>query len=353
MDTCQFQTIIEADVPRVNCPEHGICQVTVDWADQGSRFTALMESFVISWLQEASISAVARLLRLTWKEVDGVMQRAVKRGLKRRESLRPERIGVDETSFRKRHEYVTVVADLDTKKVLSVIDDRSTASLQAFYKELNEEQLSGIKVVSMDMHAPYMKATAEALPDGLQKIAFDKFHVAGHLGKAVDQVRRAEHKELMAQNDETLKKSKYLWLYNPQEMPDKLWRERFERLQAMDLRTARAWRMKEFAMWIWEGALFSEAKRQWRSWHKWVMRSRLEPMKSAAKTIQNHLHGILFAMKHGVTNALSESLNAVIQKLKKRSNGFRSRPRYKTAILFNLGGLDLRPDALFRLHTKS
>jgi transposase len=110
LDTCQFKTFLEVDVPRVECRQHGVLQIEVPWAEPGSGFTALMEALVIDWLQEASIRAVARRMDLTWDEVDGVMQRAVKRGLARRRLEGIRHVGVDETSFQRRHEYVTIVS---------------------------------------------------------------------------------------------------------------------------------------------------------------------------------------------------------------------------------------------------
>ena len=89
LDTCQYKTILVADVPRVQCPEHGVVTVAVPWAEPGSGYTALFEALVIDWLQEASTAAVSRLMRLSWNAIDGMMQRAVKRGLSRsREAMR-------------------------------------------------------------------------------------------------------------------------------------------------------------------------------------------------------------------------------------------------------------------------
>ena len=98
LDTCQYRTILVAQVPRVECPEHGVKTILVPWAEPGSPFTALFEALVIDWLREANIQAVARLMDLTWDQVDGVMQRAVRRGLARRTLQAPRRAGVDETS---------------------------------------------------------------------------------------------------------------------------------------------------------------------------------------------------------------------------------------------------------------
>ena len=145
LDTCQLRTILEADVPRVECPTDGIQQISVPWSEPHSRFTALFESLVIDWLRVAPIKSVADLLDMSWDEVDTILQRAVKRGLERRKLEVPARIGVDETSFQKRHEYVTIVTALDGEpRVLHVADDRRTESLDSFYSQLSKAQLEGI-----------------------------------------------------------------------------------------------------------------------------------------------------------------------------------------------------------------
>lgn len=195
LDTCQLKTLLVADVPRVECAEHGVVNVSVPWAEPGSGFTAMFEALVIDWLQVASISAVADRMKLSWSAVDGIMQRAVKRGLSRREALAPTRISVDETAYRKGHDYITVVTDQVQGTVLHVADDRKAGSLAEFYALLSEEQRAGIESVCMDMWPAYIKATRAALNDADSRIAFDRFHVAQYLGKAVDQVRKQEHRK--------------------------------------------------------------------------------------------------------------------------------------------------------------
>ena len=353
LDTCQCQTILVAQVPRVECPKHGVKQVLVPWSEPRSGFTALFEAVVIDWLREASIAAVSRRLGLTWHEVDGIMLRAVMRGLARREVKTHQHLGVDETSFQKRHEYVTVVTDLDTSTVLYVADDRKAESLAKYYKSLQPEQKQAIAVVAMDMHEPYIKATREHLQDADSKIAFDKFHVAQHLGNGVDKVRRAEHAELMQCADWTLKGTKYLWLQNPAQMDHEMWESAFSVLQRMNLKTARAWRLKEAAMWLWRKAEPEWLVQAWKQWLAWAQRSKLEPMKKAAATIRNHLRGVLNAITSGVTNAAAESANAKIQKVKRLACGFRNRERFRLAIYFHLGKLDLYPAAATATHTKA
>jgi len=352
LDTCQYRTILIADLPRVQCAEHGVVQVAVPWSEPGSRFTALFEALAIDWLQESSLSAVARLLHLSWDEVDGIQARAVARGLARRQFEPPKRIGVDETSFQKRHEYVTVVCDLDRGIVLHVADDHYRGSLDEFYEKLGPECLSQVVVVCMDMWQSYIGATLEHVPDAYHKIAFDKYHVAQQLGKAVDQVRKIEHRELHAAGDETLKKTKYLWLTNPENMKAKA-AELFEPLKQSALKTARAWAIKETAMMLWDYSQRGWADRAWKKWLKWALRCRLAPMRKVAEMVRTHLWGILNAIVHHVTNAHAEGMNSRIQAIKRWACGYRNRERFRNAIYFHLGGLDLYPEAARGTHTKA
>lgn len=239
LDTCQYRTILAAEVPRCNCPEHGILQVAVPWGEAGSRFTALFEAMAIDWLKATSMSAVARNMGLSWDQLDGIMQRAVRRGLERREAAYPTALGVDETSFKRRHEYVTVVQDQDSGHVVHVADGRGRAALDEYYESLDGEQLAAIASVAMDMHQPYIQSTLDHVPQARQKIAFDKFHVAKHLGDAVDKVRRQENRELQEEGDGTLKGTRYLWLRNPEKMTATAWWA-LNDLRDRALRTARA-----------------------------------------------------------------------------------------------------------------
>ena len=340
LDTCQLQTVLVAEVPRVECPEHGVVQAATPWSEPGSRFTALFERVVIDWLREASFSAVARRLGLTWDEVDGIMARAVERGLGRRGETSARRIGLDETSFRKRHEYVTVVTDLDGRRVLSVLDGRTRESVDAHFASIPEDRRESVEVVAMDMWRPYMDAAARWLPNAA--VCFDRFHVAKHLGEAVNTVRKEEHRTLRAEGDRTLVGTKYLWLENPGSMrPER--RSLLSRLRDVCTRTGRAWALKEMASRLWGYVSVGWARKAWLSWAALASRSRLEPMVRAARMVRTHLEGILNAVVLGVTNAAAESMNARIQRIKAMACGYRNRERFRNAILFHLGGLDLYP----------
>ena len=170
LDTCQYETRVVAYVPRTRCPKHGVLTTQVTWAEGSSRFTTMFEALVIDWLKEAPLSAVARRLRMTWDQVSGIMERAVARGMSRRTVELPEALAVDETSFQKRHEYVTVVHDPRSpgKRVLHVADGRGKETLKGFLGGFSVEDRSRVKVVAMDMHEPYI-----ARVYGWQKLLFE------------------------------------------------------------------------------------------------------------------------------------------------------------------------------------
>ena len=263
-----------------------------------------------------------------------------------------KRIGVDETSFQRRHEYVTIVTDLDSSRVLHVADDRKRESLESYFRSLTPAQIDAIEAVAMDMWGVFIRVVRDHVPDADRKIAFDKFHVAQHLGDGVDRVRREEHRALLAKGDDSLKGSRYLWLTNPDNFePEQA--GAIEALHQMNLRTSRAWSLKETAMCIWRFVRRSNARAAWKAWIGKAMRSRLEPMKKVARMIRDHLWGIVNAMALRATNAASESVNSKVQRIKRAACGFRSRDRFRNAIYFHLGGLDLYPAGVSATHTTS
>jgi hypothetical protein len=154
------------------------------WAEPSSRFTALFEALAIAWLKAASQKAVGEQLGLSWDEIHGIMERAVKRGLARRQAEPIHRLGVDEKAFRKGHKYFTLVNDLERSRVLYVAEDRKQESLDGFWETLTEAQREGIEAVAMDMWDPYVASVREHVAEADQKIVFDKFHVAQHLSQA-------------------------------------------------------------------------------------------------------------------------------------------------------------------------
>lgn len=342
LDMWDYQTWIVCRVPRTRCDEHGVLKIQVPWADGWARFTSQFECVVIDWLQVASMTSTARNLGLSWDQVNGIQERAVRRGLARRETASPKRIGVDETSFQKRHEYVTIVTDLDDSRVLYVADGRGKASLDAFFEQMEPAKLNAIEAVAMDMHMPFIMSAAWHVPSLAQKLCFDRFHVAQLFSRAIDQTRRAEQKRLQQEGDDALKGTRYLWLRSQADLPRKL-REQLAGLLQRASQVGEVWAVKEAASKLWNYKSRSWAQKAWVALCRAGREVQAPALQRAIDTVLRHLFGIVNAVVLGVTNASSESVNSRVQALKRRANGYRSRARFRDAILFHLGKLDLYP----------
>ena len=340
LNTCQFGTYIHCQLPRVKCPTHGVRQVCAPWAEPGSRFTLLYENWVIDTLKECDVTGANRLTGTSWSEAWNIMEKAVARGLSRKETLIPGYLGIDEKSFAKRHRYETLVCDLIGGTVECVLEERGQDSLEGYYGQFSKEELAGIKAIAMDMWDPYIAATKELVPDAEKKIVFDRFHVMKQVTDALDKIRRQEHKVLMAKGEECLKGTKHLWLMNEEKIPD--WRKaEFDEIRKMKLKTGRGWAIKESLRGFWDYTYPKNAEKYFKRWYFWATHSRLKPIIQAAKTLKSHLPNILTFFKHRITNSVTEGLNSKIQTVKQMACGFRNREHYRKAILFHCGGLDL------------
>jgi transposase len=344
LDTCQYQTFLHARVPRVDCPTHGVRQGRVPWAEARSRFTQLMERLIIDLiLQGSTVMGACRIARISWDEAWGVMDRAVGRGRARKEARPIRYVGVDEKAFRKGHRYHTIVCDLERATVEYVAEDRRVESLGAYYDQLTRAQQAALAGVAMDMWEPYIQATRTRLPDGDGRIVFDRFHLMREMTKAVDTVRKQEHRAFLREDgDSPLTKTKYLWLFSEEHLPQRH-AEAFAAVQSLELKVGRAWAIKEALRTLWTYRQRAAVHRFFDHWYAWAIRSRLEPVKKVARMIKRHLDGVLRVVKHPITNGVAEGLNRKIMSIKRKAGGFRNPQNFTTAIYFHCGGLDLYP----------
>jgi len=340
LDTCQLATVIEAEVPRVRCPEHGVKLVDVPWAERGSLQTLLFESIVLKWLEVAPKSSVAERMNIDWDTAQRIQDRAVKRGLERRGPVSPTDVTIDETSEKKGHNYLTIVSD--GEHVIHVEAGRDKDSIDAFWKTLTPEALEKVRSVSMDLWAPYRTSTLEHVPEAASKICLDRFHVAGYFGKAVNEVRKREHRDLTTEGDDTLKGTKYDWLRTSAKI-DNRGRRSFMAIARSALKTARAWALKEMAHSLWNYAYVAVAEREWNKLFSRMARSRLKPVVKLAASLRKYSWMIINAIRLKANSGHAEGNNSRIQQVKKMACGFRNTENFKTAVYFHLGGLDMRP----------
>ena len=344
LDTMQFATYLHCETPRVKCKQHGVKSVAVPWAGKNSRFTLLFEAFAIRVLQAArSVEEARKLLGLNWHQVEAIKQRAVVRGLARREEEPIAYLGVDEKSFRRGHSYITSVVDLEQSRVLEVVEERAEASCRTLLETaLTPEQRAQVEAVALDMWPAFANAVEATLEQAV--IVHDLFHVSKHLNEAVDKVRRQENRQLAKQDDHRLKGSRYLWLVNAENL-DEHFQEAFAALKHSDLKVSRAWAIKELFRDFWEYRTRGWGRRHFNRWYSWAIRSRLTPIKKVARMLKRHLANLLNYFEHPITNAASEGMNSKIQMVKANARGFRSFQGYRTSILFYCGGLDMAPTA--------
>jgi transposase len=341
LDTMQFATEIVARLPRARCPEHGVKTTEAPWAGKHSRFTLLFEAFAIEVLDACrTIGAAAELLGLSWDQAQSIMNRAVERGLARREPTPIPHLGLDEKSFGRGHDYVTVMTDLGGSRVLDVTPERTREAAETLLETLSDDQRKQVQAVAADMAPAYAAAVAATLPAA--ELVHDKFHVAKHLGEAVDKVRRAENKALAATGDDALKGTRWLWLHAHSQLT-RAQRRQFATVRNAELKTARAWAMKEQFRWFWRHVYRTSAESFFARWYGWAIRSRLSPMKRVAKMLRRHLPNLLNYFRHPITNAASEGFNSVIQSLRYAARGFRNFANYRARILFFCGKLELKP----------
>jgi len=343
LDSCQFKTILTARVPRVKCPEHGVKNVEVPWANKHSRFTLLFERFAIDvLLSTQTVQGAMSILRTKWDQTWGIIVRAVERGKNRKQNKALPRIGIDEKAFKKGHSYITMIYDLDNSTVEAISEGNDVTAAKACFSELGEEQLGTVEAIAMDMSAAYIKATKETIPLAEEKIVHDRFHVMQLATKAIDKVRRGEHKQLQSEGNQSLTHTRYLWLKSQENFSEKQ-KILFAEVHALRLETGKAWAYKELLRDLWNQADAASATTYFKDWYRRVIHTKLEPMKTVARTIKKHLPNVVSYCTHRITNAVAEGMNSKIMSIKRRVGGFRNLENFKTAIFFHCGGLDLYP----------
>jgi len=342
LDTMQFETLLHAKTPRVECREHGVKTVAVPWAGKHARFTLLFEGFAISVLQAArSVEDARKLLKLNWHQVETIKKRAVERGLSRRKKRLIPYIGLDEKSFGKGMSFVTTCCDLEGGRVLDVAENRDEQSAKKLLnKALSKPQQSGVFAAAMDMWPAYRNAVNEVMP--FTEIVHDRFHVSKHLNEAVDQVRRQENRQMIRNGENGLKGTRYWWLKNEPVLTEDA-AARFEELKKTGLKVARAWEIKELFRHFWNCPNVKQARVFFEKWYARAINCGLTPVKKVAKMIKKHIENLLSFLVWKISNGVVEGLNSKIQTVKSNARGYRSFESYRIAILFHCGKLELLP----------
>lgn len=331
----QHKAYIHAWQPRFKCPEHKTHIIPVPWARPSSGFTLLFEAMCLELAKSQPMIQVAKQVgehdtRL-WRFVNYYVTEA----RKNEDYSNVDIIGMDETS-KKGHNYITVVADLEERKVLYVTEGKDHTTVDKFTEDFKEHkgEPEKIKVITCDMSLGFKKGVTENFPNATNVI--DKFHVIKHANEALDKVRREEVK-----TNPLLKNSKYVWLKNEDNLTEKQLSLK-EQLSKQRLKTSRAYSMRVTLQEIYEvSSSREEAEPLLRKLRNWMKRSKLEPMKEVGDLITNHWDDILNYFDNRYTNAILEGMNNIIQNIKCRARGFKNDDYFKTMIYLVCGKLDI------------
>lgn len=342
---CSLRSVLR----RVSCPRCGVIAEMVPWAEHGSWFTRPFEDMVAYLAQQASKTVVAETMRIAWETVGTIAARVVERRLSVDRLDELTHIGVDELSYRKHHEYVTVVVDHKKGRVVWAAPGKSADTLRLFFSELGEARSAKLEAVTVDMSQAYITAVTEASPQA--KLIFDRFHVQRMAHDALDKVRREEVRQ--AQDSEgrnALKKTRFALQKNPWNLTA-LEEGKLLDVQRTNAPLYRAYLLKETLAAILDRRQPNVARQKLLEWISWASHSRLPPFVRVASTIKRHLDGIVAYVATGLSNGRTEGLNGKARTITRRSFGLHSASSLIAMLFLCCSGLVLHPPHAYpRVH---
>ncbi len=331
---------------RVTCARCGgkPCTELVPWAAAGTKFTHRMEELAAFLARQTDITSVTNILGMAWRTVGRIVRRVGDSRLDPDRLTGLTRIGVDEFSYRRRHRYLTVVLNHDTGKVVWAAKGKNAGTLWAFFDLLGPEQCAGIETVTIDMSAAYEKAIKARLPNAT--IIFDRFHVQQLSSNAVDEVRRAQTRELREAGDteeaKVIKGTRFALLKNPWHLT----RDEGRKLSAVQDNNAQLFRAYLLHQTL-AGALDylqpTRARRALDDWLSWACRSKLAPFVSVSRTIRSKKEGVLAYIHERLTNGIVEGTNNRLRMIARRAFGFHSADALISMLYLCCGGIELHP----------
>ena len=321
---------------RVACREEQPELEHLAWVEKSSQQTVRLKYAIYEECKHAPVSEVAKRHSLSWDTVKSIDKEIIKMRLSQRDLSGLRRLSIDEVAMAKRHRYLTVVTDLNERKVVWVGEGRKSKTLNKFFRALPERTRRQIDVVAIDMWRAYRRSVQEWLPRA--EIVFDKFHVVQHLNKAIDEVRREEARRLDKDERTVLKHKRWVLLKGQENLSPEQQGSLKELLGANE-NLQKAYLLKEefrefyrldFS-WHWKRGLFSTIAERTRNYIRgWIARAKesaLEPMRKFCKMVKRHEEGILMYFIKRVTSGISEGMNNKIKVVKRRAYGLRD-PEY-------------------------
>lgn len=332
---------------RVDCPRCGVVVEMVPWATGKSPQTHALCWFLASWAKSLSWKETARRFQTSWDAVFRAVKHAVQWGLEHRSLHGIAAIGVDELSWKKGHKYLTLVYQLDhgCRRLLHISRDRTTTSFNAFFDMLGQQRTAQIQFVASDMWRAFLNVVRTRCGDATHVL--DRFHVMQLMSKAVDQTRRDEVRQLRAKGKHAvLTKTRWVLLKRKKNLTSNQ-RGRLRELLQCNLRSVRAYLMKEEFQHFWNYKAPWAAQRFLKLWTTTALRSRNEHMKKFARTLREHEPELLnwFRARQKFAMGATEGFNNKARITTRKAYGFRTYHHAEIALYHGLGDLP-EPDWL-------
>jgi transposase len=330
------RVIIKARVHRVLCRRCGVRTMEVPWARPGSVFTRAFENEVAWMLQRTDQTTVSRYFKISWRAAGRIARRVVAEGLggSRLDGL--VLLGVDEIHYGRPQKFLTCVVDHISGRTVWAAEGKSAETLGLFFAELGPERSNAIEIVTMDMSAAYTRAVEDHAPQA--EIVYDRFHVVQLLNAAVDQVRREEVRNADREQKRSLKSTRWALLKNPWNLT-RTESEKLAELQRNNRKIYRAYLLKESFQQIYDAPSARRADELFSEWCAWARRSRLEPFRKFAATIERYWPAVRRFLEVKLTNAIVEGTNSKIRMISHRAFGFHSAAALVAMIYLNCSNL--------------
>jgi transposase len=326
---------------RVQCPQCGIRVEALPWA-QGKRHLTLTYSwFLARWAKRLSWSEVAAAFHTTWEHVFDAVEMAVEWGRSHLNLEGVQALGIDEIQWQRGHHYLTLVYQIDTgcKRLLWIGQDRKVKTLLHFFHWFGPERSRALRYLCSDLWKPYLRVIAKKAGQALHVL--DRFHIVAHLSKAIDEIRAQEARDLKAKGYQPLlKRTRWLLLKRPEHLSEAQ-DSKLADLLRWNLRTVRAYLLKEELQLFWDYVSPAWAGRFLDGWCTKAMRSRLEPMKRVAKMLRGHRALLLnwFRAKGTISSGIVEGFNNKAKLTTRKAYGFRTYRAVEIALYHALGQL--------------
>jgi transposase len=337
-----FLVFLLYSMRRVDCPRcEAVLVEEVPWGDGKRTLTRAYMLFLARWARRLSWKETAEAFRTSWDKVFDAVDHVVAYGLEHRKFGQIDAIGVDEIQYAKGHKYLTLVyqIDLGVTRLLWVGRERTIESFQGFFTVIGDELASKIVFVCSDMWEPYLKVIREKCSEALHIL--DRFHIVAKMNKALDEVRAGESRRMAREGlMPVLKKSRWLLLKRQENLKTEQ-RFRLRDLLRYNLKTVRAYILKEAFQQLWDYNSPTWAGKFLDQWCRQVMRSQIEPMKKIARSMRQHRELILnyFRAQKLFSSGVVEGLNNKAKVTMRRSYGFRTFRTLELALYHSLGKL--------------